>query len=113
MAGKKSDRIRESDLLQNVRDTCAVLRLLAYHTHASIHSPSGFPDLVILGPGGILFRELKSATGIVSAAQEMWLRALKAAGMDAEVWRPEDLASQRIIRELRVVAAKPEKEVEQ
>ena len=61
----------------------------------------GFPDLVIAGPGGVLFRELKSAAGTLSAEQRMWLHALKSA--DVGVWRPADLQSGRIEQELRAV----------
>lgn len=63
----------------------------------------GFPDLVIVGPGGVLYRELKSATGTFSEEQDMWLAVLKRAGQNAEGWRPADLRSGRIERELRAL----------
>lgn len=64
--------------------------LLAYHTHDSRRSEPGWPDLVIVGDGGVLYRELKSKTGRVSPDQLMWIDALEKAGANADVWRPVD-----------------------
>lgn len=63
----------------------------------------GFPDVTLCGPGGVLFRELKAAKGSLSPEQKVWLEALTAAGADAGVWRPTDLASGRIDAEIRAV----------
>lgn len=60
----------------------------------------GYPDLTIIGPGGVMWRELKSATGAVSPSQRVWLDVLTAAGADAGVWKPRDLTSGRIAAEL-------------
>jgi hypothetical protein len=73
----------------------------------------GFPDLVLAGPGGVLFRELKSATGRLAPEQVAWIGTLNRASADIAVWKPVDLESGRIERELRsiaahVAAAKPE-----
>lgn len=73
-----------------VTDLCDWRRLQWYHTHDSRRSPSGFPDLVIVGPGGCIFAELKSAKGKVTATQQTWIDALKTAGQWVEVWRPDD-----------------------
>lgn len=64
--------------------------VVAYHTHDSRRSQPGFPDLVLVGERGILFRELKTDVGRVSPDQRFWLEALSAAGQDARVWRPKD-----------------------
>lgn len=54
-------------------------------------SLAGWPDLVLFKPGrGILYRELKTDRGRVSADQVAVLGALTAAGGDAGVWRPRD-----------------------
>lgn len=51
----------------------------------------GFPDLVLVHPQrGVLFRELKTDVGHVTAEQEAWLDRLAGAGCDAKVWRPAD-----------------------
>lgn len=73
---------------------------LTYHTHDSRRSAPGFPDLVMVR-GTVLYRELKAANGVVSNHQDVWLRALRVAGVDADVWKPKDLMSGRIERELR------------
>lgn len=72
----------------------------------------GFPDLVIAGEHGIIFAELKSAAGETSAQQDLWawtigkvVSYLRGEYEDGwirhEIWRPADLASGRIERELR------------
>jgi hypothetical protein len=84
----------------HIRRLTSDLGLLRYHTHDSRRSPGGFPDLVCVGPGGVLFRELKREGRNPTPAQQRWLDALTAAGSDAGVWRPSDLLSGRIAREL-------------
>lgn len=79
-------------------------QILWYHTHDSRRSPSGFPDLVCVGPRGVLYRELKRQNGKLTKAQEAWLAALTAAGQDAGVWRPDSLLSCRIARQLAALA---------
>ena len=53
----------------------------------------------------MLYRELKSATGAASTAQTTWLDALTDAGADACLWRPDDLLSGRVARELAAIAS--------
>jgi len=89
----------EAQLLATIRQACRTLGLPCYHTHDSRRSEPGFPDLVIVGER-VIYRELKSARGRLSAEQRAWLDALAHAGQDADVWRPDDLYSGRIIREL-------------
>jgi len=67
---------------------------LVYHTHDSRRSAAGFPDLVLCraGPlfegGELLFAELKTDRGKLTRGQEIWLAALRAAGLRAVLWRP-------------------------
>jgi len=65
----------------------------------------GFPDVVLCGKGGVLFRELKAAKGVLKPEQKVWLAAFEEAGADVGVWRPVDLQSGRIETELRAVRA--------
>lgn len=82
---------------------CRLLGIAWYHTHDSRRSPTGWPDLALAGSRGLLYRELKTATGRVTPAQHAWGQRLKAVGCDWDVWRPADLASGRILRELEAI----------
>lgn len=95
----------ENELEQHLRRILADLpSVLAYHTHDSRHSPSGYPDWTFCGPAGVLFRELKREIKKPTPAQAAWLSALRLARQDAGVWRPSDLLSGRVARELAALA---------
>jgi len=91
-------------LQQTVLELCRWRGLLAYHTRDSRGSDPGFPDLVVTGSRGVLFRELKSDTGKLSKAQGVWRDGLVEAGADWGVWTPADWESGRIVTELRAIA---------
>lgn len=76
---------------------------IRYHNPDSRRSQAGFPDLVLISSARrrALFRELKKEDGRVRPKQKVVLAAMTAAGLDAAVWRPSDLASGRIAKELR------------
>lgn len=63
-----------------------------YHTYDSRRSAPGFPDLCMVhaGQGRVIFAELKSTTGRVSADQREWLQDLTTAGQEAYLWNPKD-----------------------
>lgn len=61
---------------------------------------SGFPDVVIVGPGGTMFAEAKVGDDTVSPAQRRWGARLTGAGQLWVVWRPIDALSGRIETEL-------------
>ena len=91
----------EAELLNCIVRRCEERGLLWYHSYDYRRvKMAGWPDLVIAGHG-ILFRELKSASGPVSADQAAWRRALQASGANWAVWRPADLESGCVDRELR------------
>ena len=73
---------------------------LTYHTRNSRKSEAGFPDRVLVRGNRVIFAELKSATGRLTAAQETWREALQAVGGNVvyRVWHPADW--QAIIEEL-------------
>ncbi len=79
---------------------------LSYHTHRSDRSEKGFPDRFYLGRYGLLIRELKTDTGIVTPEQLEWIAEFKRLGLDADVWRTADLFSGRIDRELRAIGVR-------
>jgi hypothetical protein len=65
----------------------------------------GFTDLMIVGPGGVIFRELKTEAGMRPGArlrpdQTTWRYRLTAAGQDWAIWTPKDRASGLIESEL-------------
>jgi len=97
-------RMTEAALQAEIVKTCKQLNLRYFHCAIPQFSKAGFPDLVIVGPGGVLWRELKRESGRVSPHQEAWLADLKRAGQDAGVWRPADLVSGVIATELARVA---------
>ena len=80
-----------------------------YHTHRSQHSPAGFPDLVLVRRGRLVFAELKrqAARHQPTPEQAAWLQDLTKVAENAEaaeleagtsfgivgvhLWRPLDL----------------------
>ena len=81
----------EAEFQSQVRQICSLRGLLVYHTHDSRRSDAGFPDLVIVGSRGMLYRELKKQDGVVSPMQQYWIDRLHDVGCDAAVWRPSDM----------------------
>lgn len=72
--------------------TAQVLGWRAFHPYDSRRSEAGFPDVTLVRGDRLLFVELKSMKGKVTAAQQEWLDALdQVPGVDAYVWRPVDM----------------------
>lgn len=93
----------ERELHTHVINLASALGWWHYHTHDSRRSPGGFPDLVFVHPqwGRVLARELKAQRGRWRPRQQEWLEYMRAGGLDADVWRPADVVSGRVERELR------------
>ena len=89
----------EAELQRLVAELCARLGLAHYHTYDSRRSEPGWPDSVIVGTA-ILFRELKSAEGVVSPDQRRWGSRIVRAGGDWAVWRPVDWRNMTIMTQL-------------
>ena len=84
--------MRESDLLEAIRQAAKMSGWLTYHALRSQGSEAGLPDLIMLRDGRLLFWELKSADGRVSKEQAEWLRRLnEVERIDVNVLRPADL----------------------
>ena len=89
----------EDDLLRNVLHLAKLLGLRTAHFRpakvgdrwvtAVQGDGKGFPDLVIVGPKGVLFRELKSAKGRLTREQSAWAAALIRAGGNWGEWLPK------------------------
>jgi len=78
------------------------------HHNRKRHNLAGFPDLMLFGRGGSMFRELKRQRNPGgSPAQTNWKYWLLAAGQDYAIWQPRDLESGRIKRELDRLAGRP------
>lgn len=52
---------------------------------------SGFPDLVLVRGVTLLYREVKTEKGVLSADQQTWGDRLLSAGANWAVWKPSDL----------------------
>lgn len=92
--------ISEKELADTVIGMAYTFGWKIYRTWVSIHSPAGFPDLVMArewdsgrGNGRLIFAELKSQRGKVSPEQQQWLDALALTvpGVEVYLWRPSDL----------------------
>lgn len=93
----------EDDVLTAIVDYARLRGVLVHHSRPArtskgwatpIQGDKGLPDLILVGAHGVLFRELKSATGRPTPEQTAWLDRLKAAGSDAAVWRPAEWPGQ-------------------
>ena len=96
----------EAELLAEVTALCDHLGLLWHHDPDSrrVGGMKGFPDLLIVGRT-LLFAELKSADGAMSADQDLWDWALHRADQNRVLWRPSDWASGSIRRMLEALNA--------
>jgi hypothetical protein len=83
--------VSERAFQQQVVELARLLGWTAYHPWVSLHSAAGFPDLVLVRPPRLVFAELKSERGRVTAAQQRWLDLLgQVPGVEARLWRPGD-----------------------
>lgn len=95
----------ETELMEEIRNLCEELGVLAFHCHDARRSwGSGYPDLTLVGPGGIAFREVKNRANQPTDEQRAWGRAINEAGGDWGLWRPRDLLNGTIARQLARVA---------
>src|SRR5262249_17983206 len=100
-------QMSETRLMESIREICKLYRLHAFHCQDSRGSwGPGFPDLVIAGPCGVLFREIKTEAGRTTVGQDGWAATLIEAGADWAIWRPADLITGRIGHELGKLAGR-------
>lgn len=99
--------ISERVFQTRVEELCRWLRLRFHHETDSRRSRAGFPDLVIVGPAGVIFAELKTDKGHLRPEQRDWIRDLvRAPGVQAFVWRPNQWPD--IQRTLQALARTPD-----
>jgi hypothetical protein len=81
----------EKQFRQGVYDLARTFGWLVYFTWNSLHSPAGFPDLVLVKDDQLIFAELKSQKGKTTPAQDGWIEALRQVpDVLVFVWRPSD-----------------------
>jgi hypothetical protein len=92
----------EKELQENVRKLALARGYRYYHTHRSEHSPSGFPDCVLIrnnaSGGRLIFAELKREGKDPTPDQQAWLDDLDQLDNEAYVWHPSDWLSGEIDR---------------
>ena len=91
----------EKQFERQVKDLAKIFGWLYYHTWRSIHSPAGFPDVVMVRGNRIICAELKSEKGKVSPAQQEWLDALKETPVEVFLWYSSDDILEEIAEILR------------
>jgi len=90
----------EEGLLRHVRECARAFGWLVYHTRDSRRSDAGFPDLVLVRPPRLIFAELKTEQGRLTAEQREWValldevwqaqRGTLSRAIEVYVWRPSD-----------------------
>lgn len=93
----------EAQFQETVVAMCKLLHVAWYHPYFSRRSAPGWPDLALCGTRGFMLRELKTEKGQVTPEQQQWGHLLRHAGQSWDVWRPADLKSGRILRELEAI----------
>lgn len=92
--------ITEKEWAAQVVELARALGWRRYHTYRSERSEPGWPDEALVRDR-LLLLELKAERGKLSDAQKQWLRALRAAGVEALVARPSDLAELAVVLQAR------------
>lgn len=97
----------EGAYLGAVYRLCHREQVLFHHCQDSRKcSGAGLPDLILAGPNGCLFREIKvSPFDVPTSQQKSWLYMLKASGQDAAVWTSADLANGTVENEINAIAS--------
>jgi hypothetical protein len=80
--------VTEAEWQRQVLELAGYYGWRSYHTYDSRRSTPGFPDLVLVRPPELLFVELKTDKGRLSAAQRDWLADLVDAGAEVYIWTP-------------------------
>ena len=98
--------LTEPQTCDHIEALCAQMGLVWHHDPdgPTRRGTPGFPDYVITGPYGVLFREVKAEGGSMDTGQRHWRDLLTAGGADWGIWRPIDVSVGRVVRELAAIA---------
>ncbi len=91
-----------AELQNSILDICTAMALHTHHC-AMKQSQAGFPDLVIIGRRGVLWRELKVPPDTPTTEQRLLGYRLVAAHQDYKIWTPAELDSGEIYEELEAI----------
>jgi hypothetical protein len=93
LCGKKPriSALSEREFQAEVMDIANQLGWRFYHTHDSIGSQAGFPDLVMVRKKRLIFAELKTESGKLSIQQGQWLADLEKTAAEVYLWRPSQM----------------------
>lgn len=80
----------EKQWMEQVIELATLYQWQHFHVYDSRRSDPGWPDLTLARPPDLLFAELKTDRGRLSAAQRVWIEALRDCGQEIHVWRPRD-----------------------
>lgn len=96
----------EADYLADVYDICTDAGATVHHCGDSRScTGKGFPDLIIIGAHGVLYREVKASPNDRPTPEQtalIWL--LRASGQDARFWTATDLLTGVVAEEVARVA---------
>ena len=90
MTWRSRRKTEEATLQADVLKLAGLCNWLCYHTYDSRRSVAGFPDLVMVRSGRLIFAELKSVDGLMQPAQRVWRERLVKTDAEYYEWRPDD-----------------------
>lgn len=80
----------EKEFQQSVVDYAQLNGWLVFHDYDSRRSQPGFPDLVMVARGRVVFAELKVGRNRLTPAQLMWAGDLERTPAEYYTWYPKD-----------------------
>jgi len=83
-------QMTEAELQASVVKMAGYCGWKCYHTKFSIGSDRGFPDLILVRPPRLMAFEFKRDGKHPTAAQDAWLEAIAACGIETYVFTPFD-----------------------
>ena len=94
---RAADVVSECEFMANVKQLARFFGWRVFHNFDARRSDPGFPDLICVRDGHLLFMELKTEKGKATPEQDAWLRELRnvaifaGQGVRAGLFRPSDM----------------------